>query len=375
MKITLIEWYRIRIPFTQSIDHNLKNRRFSESILVKVGSADGIVGYGEGAPRDYVNGESMEQIEIAQKFLLQSKVFPVIEEVDDIQEYCDFISAQYQLPSLVSAINIALLDWLGKQKSCNISTFFGTANFFPIQYSAILPFLPMEKLESWLSLIKDYNFKHLKVKVGLSNDMEVLAKAREILGTEIDIRVDANRSWNYEQAVERIRQMEAYNVSCVEEPLVATEIERLPQLSDCVGSAIMLDESVCNIQDARYYTKRFQPSRLMFNLKLSKSGGLLFASDLHRFATDHGVDCQLGCNVGETTILSAAGRIFAQTHRLRYLEGSYASFFMEDDIGLQKIGFHKEGRSFPIIGNGLGIEIDQNKLMIYGNHFQKSKIY
>ena len=49
----------------------------------------------------------------------------------------------------------------------------------------------------------------------------------------------------------------------------------------------------------------------------------------------------VGCNVGETAILSAAGRIFAQTHSLEYLEGSAAAFFMEDDIAVNQITFGK----------------------------------
>ena len=45
---------------------------------------------------------------------------------------------------------------------------------------------------------------------------------------------------------------------------------------------------------------------------------------LAQFAKQHGIGCQLGCQVGETAILSAAGRHFAgSVADLRHVEGSY----------------------------------------------------
>ena len=49
----------------------------------------------------------------------------------------------------------------------------------------------------------------------------------------------------------------------------------------------------------------------LFNLRLSKCGGFIPTLRLAQFAKRHGLGYQLGCQVGETAILSAAGRHFA----------------------------------------------------------------
>ena len=58
MKLKSIKIYLIEIPFSFSIDHNLKQRSCSESIIIEVTDCSGQKGYGEGAPRDYVTGET-----------------------------------------------------------------------------------------------------------------------------------------------------------------------------------------------------------------------------------------------------------------------------------------------------------------------------
>ena len=62
----------------------------------------------------------------------------------------------------------------------------------------------------------------------------------------------------------------------------------------------------------------------LFNLRLSKCGGFIPSLRLAQLAKRHGLGYQLGCQVGETAILSAAGRHFATSvDGIRYLEGSY----------------------------------------------------
>src|SRR5207248_4138084 len=61
----------------------------------------------------------------------------------------------------------------------------------------------------------------------------------------------------------------------------------------------------------------------LFNVRLSKCGGFIPSLRLAQLARQHGLGYQLGCQVGETALLSAAGRHFATSVAgIRYLEGS-----------------------------------------------------
>jgi muconate cycloisomerase len=98
----------------------------------------------------------------------------------------------------------------------------------------------------------------------------------------------------------------------------------------------------------------------LFNLRLSKCGGLIPSLRLAQLARRHGLGYQLGCQVGETGILSAAGRHFATSvDGLRYLEGSYDRHLVWERLTEEDITFRRRGGWAPaLVGCGLGVTID-----------------
>ncbi len=97
----------------------------------------------------------------------------------------------------------------------------------------------------------------------------------------------------------------------------------------------------------------------LFNLRLSKCGGYIPSLRLAQFARQHGLGYQLGCQVGETAILSAAGRHFASSVRdIRYVEGSYDRHLVKEALGTEDITFGWGGWAPALAGPGLGVAID-----------------
>src|SRR5207244_258553 len=103
-----------------------------------------------------------------------------------------------------------------------------------------------------------------------------------------------------------IEELKRFSVSCVEQPVAHEEAGALAAIRRQTGVPIMLDESLCGMVDA----ERAVAGGLcdLFNIRLSKCGGFIPSLRLVQFARRHGLACQLGCQVGETAILSAAGR-------------------------------------------------------------------
>ena len=123
----------------------------------------------------------------------------------------------------------------------------------------------------------------------------------------------------------------------------------------------MLDESLCSEVDA--IRAADQELCDIFNLRLSKCGGFTRTLRLAAIAKQRGLNCQLGCQVGETAILSAAGRHFASSVAgLRYLEGSYDARLVKEALGTKNITFGWGGWAPALSGGGLGIEIDSAAL-------------
>jgi muconate cycloisomerase len=124
-----------------------------------------------------------------------------------------------------------------------------------------------------------------------------------------------------------------------------------------VKTPIMLDESLCSRVDAERAVEGQTCD--LFNLRLSKCGGFIPSLRLAQFAKQHGLGCQLGCQVGETAVLSAAGRHFAASVAgLRYLEGSYDRHLVREALATVDLTFGWGGWAKALPGPGLGITLD-----------------
>src|SRR5262249_47727639 len=151
------------------------------------------------------------------------------------------------------------------------------------------------------------------------------------VGSSVDLRVDANGAWNLEQATYLCRELAAFGISAVEQPLCPEDVAEMKELKKRSPIPLMLDESLCTLSDARRAIEGDLCD--LFNIRLSKCGVFLNSLKIARLAREKGFGYQLGCLVGETGILSAAGRQFAAADAgLRYLEGSYDRFLLRDNV-------------------------------------------
>jgi muconate cycloisomerase len=83
-------------------------------------------------------------------------------------------------------------------------------------------------------------------------------------------------------------------------------------------------------------------------------------------AATAGIGIQLGCQVGETAILSAAGRhVAAHLNGLRFVEGSYGTHILAEDIAEEDVVFGHGGIAPVLTGHGLGISVREDRLVKY----------
>ena len=363
MWLKKIHLYLLQIQLCMPIKHYLAERTHSENLVVKVVTDSGVVGFGEGIARQYVTGEVMESsLRFLQDHLLpQLNGFHPSGPPDLIEALAELLSEdnRAQAPAACCALELAILDAAGKTWSQSVAQMLGGGDQ-PLIYSAVIPMMSPPSFHRLLHLIRDMEMSFVKIKVGNERDTEVLSLAREILGHEVDLRVDANGAWSSEEAQKRIAAMMAYGISAVEQPVPKEDIQGLKRLSQQVEIPIIADESLCLERDAENLASL--DACQVFNLRLSKCGGILAANRLYEIARKKAIAAQLGCQVGETGILSAAGRQLASSRKLLYLEGSYSSYLLQDDIVNEPVEFGPGGVAQPLAGHGLGVSVNEETM-------------
>ncbi|MDX1402065.1 MAG: enolase C-terminal domain-like protein, partial [Kiloniellales bacterium] len=115
--------------------------------------------------------------------------------------------------------------------------------------------------------------------------------------------------------------------------------------------------SLCTLHDAELAIENKLCN--LFNIRLSKCGGFINSLRIAQLAERYGMGYQVGCLVGETALLSAAGRQMATLlPSLRYLEGSYDRHLLTDNVTTQDITFSYAGKAPALNGKGLGLMVD-----------------
>jgi len=377
VKIVGLNAYHIRIPLRRRIRHAAHTRTETDNLLVRCMLEDGSEGFGEGVPRDYVTGETITS---ALELLRRSDLSAQREDCRDFEQVLAFAERLQLAPvpgdergcegnAARCAIELAILDAYGRHYGRSLSDvvrLLAPEIYQPqprVRYSGAITTARNIKTLTAAIVFRIYRFKHVKIKVGMEgyNDRRRLGIMRRWGGRKIDMRLDANEAWTPANVVERIRELEPFGISSVEQPLPHADAAVLRDVRRQVRSPIMLDESLCSRLDAERAVEGHFCD--LFNLRLSKCGGLIPSLRLAQFAKQHGLGCQLGCQVGETAVLSAAGRHFAASVAgLRYLEGSYDRHLVHEALATQDLTFGWGGWAKALSGPGLGISLDTEAL-------------
>ena len=244
MKITRIEATPLAIPLAQEFHWAGGAQVGANLVLFTVHTDDGVAGYGESICEDpravAAHGELMARQLIGRspgdmEAILRSiwsegrwKMFP-------------------QFTHLVFAgIEVACWDALGRALGVPTRTFFGGAVQEELDYFAFLQGDDPETLAAHAraSAAEGYEVIYLKVGRGAERDDACVAAVREAIGPGKLLRIDPNEAWDSAMAVDRIRQLEQYDLDWVEQPTPAGDVNGLAHVRRSVGVKIAADQAV-----------------------------------------------------------------------------------------------------------------------------------
>jgi L-alanine-DL-glutamate epimerase-like enolase superfamily enzyme len=262
-------------------------------------SSDGLIGMGEGAPIVRYR-ESAEQARQAVDVLR-----PLLTGADPWQFEKVMTQVFRQLPgqfAAKSAIDIALMDWVGKKLGVPLYRLFGfSAEDAPLTTFSIgidTPEVTREKVR------EAGPFPILKIKVGLDTDEETISAVRSV--TKKPLRVDANEGWkDKEEAVRKINWLESQGVEFVEQPMPAAMLEETRWVRARVHVPLIADEACVSAATVPQLSNAYDG----VNVKLDKCGGIQEAMRTLLVAKSLGMKTMLGCMISSSISVTAAAHL------------------------------------------------------------------
>ncbi|MEN8175159.1 MAG: enolase C-terminal domain-like protein [Pseudomonadota bacterium] len=334
------------IPFKLSFSHATADRSRTQSVLVTATSKEGLTGYGEGCPREYVTGESLDSV---MRFFREHQ--PDVSRLFDLDTLRRWVSDHRWIidanPAAWCAMEMALLDLFGKTAGLSLERLLDQPELSGVfQYSAVLGTDDLGIFEKLLSLYLDMGFRDFKVKLmdDLARDQEKADLLKAQLDKGIRIRFDANNCWTDADRASRYLESLDCPFWAVEEPLPKGRYEELARLAEYLDTKIILDESFRRLDQLALLDPT--PDHWLVNLRVSKMGGLLRSLEIVDACRKTGIPLIVGAQVGETSLLTRAALTVAASARdlLVAQEGGYGTYLLAHDICEPSLMFGRGGK-------------------------------
>jgi L-Ala-D/L-Glu epimerase len=369
-RIEAMTIYRLRIPFHQTFRHALHSREESDAVIVKVTDGNGRSGFGESLPRFYVSGETTESMIAHIREHLAPRVFaqsfaPGWETFEYLQSVVsEWTRPEERQSSLVAwnaafcAVELALLDWSLRAEHCALADLLPPARY-EVVYSGVISADAPNDAAALAKRMARLGIRQIKVKVGTVDDAARIEAVRKAAGEEVELRADANGAWTADQAIDELQRLARFKLQVIEQPVRADDLAGMKRVRQESGVAIMADESLVTLDQARRLIELGACD--YFNIRLSKNGGIGGSLAIARLAQEAGIKIQVGAQVGETGILSATGRTFAaHLPALAFAEGSFGTWLLAEDVTFENVAFGLGGRAPLLQSRGLSVTVKQD---------------
>lgn len=306
MKITKIEIFAIQLPLIQPFIISYERYDSMPSIIVKLTTDTGIVGYGESVFDEHITGETWDSTYA----LLRTKLAPAIigENPLHMERIHDKMDKLVKgVPTAKAAIDIACHDAAAKSLDVPVYTLLGGRyhDKFPITH--VLSIGTPEEMAAEAVERVEQGYRSFKIKVGTEVDEDVkrIRSIRDRVGEGIALRVDVNQGWQTSsQTLQALEKLKDLSIDWLEQPVLGDDIDAMVEVKAKSTIPMMIDEGLQGMKEMREIIAKRAADKV--NIKLMKCGGIYPANKLAHMAEMAGIECQVGSMV-ESSVGSAAG--------------------------------------------------------------------
>jgi len=314
------------IPFVKPLQTSEKTYIHREGVWLQLQWEDN-TGVGEAAPLEGFSRENVKEVYYALEGFHQA----IDGENFDRKDLFSLVQIHTEgIPSARFALEMAVFDLLAQEEKKPLALYLNPHATTEIAVNGI----------SGIHMPGD-GFKVIKVKVGFRNlfdEIEHLVMLTQSFGKDILFRLDVNGAFDLPQAIRFCKEMEAFNIDYIEQPLPAEELVDLAELSYHTEIPIAVDESLTDYSSAEKIIENQATD--VFVIKPMVSGGFTESKKIINLAKEENIriviTSSLETNIGRMACLHLA-----------------AANEITEVCGLATGALLNEKTKAPIIENGL----------------------
>jgi L-rhamnonate dehydratase len=362
MKITGVEAVHLRLP-----DVNERCDGSQETLLVKVHTDAGIVGVGEVDSSSHV-ARAIIDAPLSHKIcrglaecVVGEDAFEIDRLIHLMYEGTIYYGRQGAVIQAMSGVEIALWDAVAKAVKRPVYQLLGGGfkKTFRAYASILFGDTPDETRRIGEKLVQQ-GFRAVKFGWGPmgqseASDIAHVRAAREGVGPDCELMIDAGLCWDTATAIRRARQFEPFNLAWLEEPLHPDNVAGYQKLSANAPMRIAAGEEICDVKE--FQTMMDVGGIDVAQVDVTRVGGLARSkrigwdsAERHRLCVNHSY--KTGVNIAASLHFVAA---LPNTH--------YFEYCVEQGALRQQLTKQR----FPVVDGdirvpeepGLGVELDE----------------
>jgi L-alanine-DL-glutamate epimerase-like enolase superfamily enzyme len=366
VKIERIDLFPMRYPMTGYFKfftgpHGSAGRA---AVIVKITADDGTVGWGQSIPIAKWSYETLETATV----VLREYFAPVLigHDPTDIQvAHAKMDSALAPgfttgMPISRAGIDLALHDLTGKLSGKSLAQMWGKPKGDPITLSWTVNVTNLDDIGSVMDEGKKRGYRHFNIKVAPDPEFDAeLAKEVRRLSPESFLWADANGGYDSETALKAAPRLADSGVDVLEAPLRPNRISGYQALKKQGALPILMDEGVVSSAELEEFHKLGMLDGVA--MKPSRCGGLISNKQQIEFCQKHNL-LWLGSGLTDPDISMAATLGLYGAFGLKRPAALNGPQFLTADVLKNPLRIDNGMAHIPE-GPGLGIEIDENKVI------------
>lgn len=380
MKITRIQAYPFRLPTRRDFWWASLQAPLGGFVFVEIATDAGLVGIGEATPLPDWGGDHGchgGETQGTVVDIINSTIAPALLGTDPTE----IEHAHLRMDRILRgnsyarcAVDMALHDLWGKSVGQPIYRLLGGKVRDAIPVAHMIGIMPTSEAVDEARAVAADGVTCFQIKGGrdAESDIRTVRSVRDLIGDGGWIRLDGNQGYGSAKAASRILERMGKALDMVEQPV--RDRAELAELRAMTAVDVIADESCWDEFDALDIV--FERAADAISIYLAKAGGIARARRVAAIAGAAGLPCDINGSI-ESAIGTAANIHFALATPAVSLpavisvtapEGAgpceTAGRYYLDDVVDDAFGF-ADGCLLPLVGPGLGIEINPRKLEKY----------